>query len=76
MDVFAKKVGVNNDTAYTVGLLQGIGKIIVNKCTLEDIEEAVERVRNEFNKRARRGLLPQNDPDSESLQSALYQESS
>ena len=49
MDVLAKEVGVNNDTAYTAGLLQGISKIIINKCTLEDIEKAVEKVRHEFN---------------------------
>ncbi|MEM7672809.1 MAG: HDOD domain-containing protein [Verrucomicrobiota bacterium] len=57
MDTYAKIVGVNNDTAYTIGLLHGIGKIIVNKCTLEsglsfyDEDEDAEPITPEFEKR-------------------------
>lgn len=57
MDAYAKRAGVNNDTAYTVGLLHGIGKIIVNKCTLEaglsfyDEDDDAEPITPEFEKR-------------------------
>lgn len=57
MDAYAKRAGVNNDTAYTVGLLHGIGKIIVNKCTLEaglsfyDEDEDADPITPEFEKR-------------------------
>ena len=35
LETFAKAVGVNHDTAYTIGLLHGIGKVVVNQFTLE-----------------------------------------